>query len=167
MGYDKPTEIRDLLEIYFDGATTPEQERRLKEYFLSEEVPYAKAMFAGFSEAARETYSGDIMIGTATKKPRRRSLYIALSAAASLLLAVGLAWTLIPEKQSEVVYCYMNGEPVTDLDIASRQAQMVARILESSAKVSADGIALVAEASKPIEELSHRLQMLGITEENY
>jgi hypothetical protein len=196
MEYDKRVEIRYLLDVYFDGETTVEQEHRLKEYFLSEDVPadllYAKAMFAGFSEAAVEgcalspefgreednlskaaaisgTAAGAAQLsGTEThaSKPvggRMRRIYMAVSVAALLAVTVGVTRMLVSESKP-TVYCYMNGEPVTDIDVAARQAQMVARLLEGSAKASADGIAKASEASKPMEKLGSTLQMLGITE---
>ena len=52
-------EIRALLERYFDGESTLEQERLLREYFTGTkhtpgDLMYARAMFAQFSEAAAE-----------------------------------------------------------------------------------------------------------------
>ncbi len=196
MEYDKRIEIRYLLDAWFEGETTGEQERRLKEYFLSaEDVPsdllYAKAMFAGFAEAAEEECGrlpefgsekvfvydapeAEITViaaptssshgtGSLPVAGRRRMIYTAISVAASLVIALGVTLMLIPDNKP-TVYCYMNGEPVTDIDVATRQAQMAARLLEGSAKASAEGIAKVSEASKPMEKLGQTLRMLGVAE---
>ncbi len=208
-------EIRQLLDLYFDGETTRGQERRLKEYFMSDDVPadllYAKAMFAGFSTAAGEEYAGapefgleegrtvaaeedggqagqDVpaqacaveisatavtvetsVVESATVgggKPKRRRLmriYTAMSVAASLMIALGVTWILTYDSAPRpTVYCYVNGQPVTDINIATRQAQMASRLIAGSARVSADGMARVSEASKPIEKLGNTLKRLGM-----
>lgn len=170
MEYNKDIEIRGLLEAWLEGETTCEQESRLREYFLGGDVPadllYAKAMFAGFAAISATTTT----VAVATVKPSGRGrmlrLYKAVSIAASFALAVGLAWTLAYESKPKTVYCYVNGVPVTDMNIAARQAQMVARLIDGSSKATDEGIAKVAEASKPIETLGNTLRMLGISPEN-
>lgn len=195
MEYDKRIEIRYLLDAYFEGETTGEQEHRLKEYLLSEDVPsdllYARAMFAGFSRAAEDgcacqpefgpkeesigtvptaevhdaiTETAPAAVGqntTVRKNIRRRMIYVSMSVAASLMIILGVTFTQIA-KSRPTVYCYMNGEPVTDINIAARQAQMAARLLEGSARASADGMAKVTEASKPMEKIESTLRMLGM-----
>ncbi len=57
MASDK--EIRRLLALYFDGATTDAQEQELREFFARDTVPadlaYAKAMFGAFATTAADT----------------------------------------------------------------------------------------------------------------
>ena len=192
MEYDKRIQIRYLLELYFDGETTLEQERQLREYFAGDDVPadleYARAMFGFFGAAAKDTSSADIILRfeeewaavrqelpiadvRELKKPASENshrivmagwIYRVASVAAVVLLTIGITFTVTRYADQPTIYCYVNGQPVTDIDYATRQAEMAARILEGNMKTSAEGINALAEASKPIEQLGKVLQMIGV-----
>lgn len=192
MEYDKRIQIRYLLELYFDGETTIEQERQLREYFAGDDVPadleYARAMFGFFGAAAKDTCQTDIVLrfeeGSPTaheepcvaeirdlSKPAPKTsrriawtgwVYRAASVAAVVLLTIGITFTVTRYADQPTIYCYVNGQPVTDIDYATRQAEMAARILEGNMKTSAEGINALAEASKPMEQLGKVLQMMGV-----
>lgn len=160
--------IRELLELYFDGETTLEQEKQLRDYFTGcDDIPadllYAKAMFGGFTLAEQHACSAEVNIPDAKKLPAKRGrlsrIYTSISVAAAVVVAAGLTWVLAPEKQT--VYCYLNGEPVTNIEIAARQAQMASRLIETSASVSANNISTFREAGKSMEHLSRIMQFAG------
>lgn len=193
MEYDKRIQIRYLLELYFDGETTLEQERQLREYFAGDDVPadleYARAMFGFFRTAAQDTCHSEINLpseedtpvraadmptalqgggeaGTPAKSKTQRMttwVYRLTSIAAVVLLTVGITFTVTKyTDNSPTVYCYVNGQPVTDIDYATRQAEMAARILEGNMKTSAEGLSAMADVSKPMEQLGKVLQMMGV-----
>ena len=89
-------------------------------------------------------------------------IYRVASVAAVVLLTIGITFTVTRYADQPTIYCYVNGQPVTDIDYATRQAEMAARILEGNMKTSAEGINALAEASKPIEQLGKVLQMIGV-----
>ena len=83
--------IEKLLEAYFEGATTEVEEQELRTFFKTEEIPphmaMYQSMFQGFDQAKEETSQRTISI----PNPKRNSRFWNYSAAASLLIAVGVA----------------------------------------------------------------------------
>ena len=174
MAYNSEHEIRALLDLYFEGETTLEQEEALRAFFCGNDVPadleYAKAMFAGFSSVNGNEFCKDIVIDYTAEQassnakgiPRRRTLlrvYSAVSLAAAAILVTVLTITLSPEKPT--VYCYLNGEPVTDISIAERQAEMAIRLLQGSAKASENGYSTIQEAAKPAQKLGRAMDIIS------
>lgn len=87
-------DIQILLDRYWEGETTLEEERRLKTYFASGEVDERLIAFAPLFQALREEQSVQYMkIKTAPLKP---VLYtwqkLAAAASVALLLTAGLWW---------------------------------------------------------------------------
>tara|TARA_R100000935_G_scaffold42923_1_gene65232 strand:+ start:54588 stop:55022 length:435 start_codon:yes stop_codon:yes gene_type:complete len=82
--------IEQLLEAYFEGNTTLQEEATLRSYFSSAEVaPHLQQyqlMFASFAKAQTESFTRDIVLPKEHKTTSR--LWIGI--AASLLVAVGV-----------------------------------------------------------------------------
>jgi hypothetical protein len=104
--------MNQLLEAYFEGNTTLEEEARLKQYFTSEEVaaehmPYAP-IFASQVVAREEKFSGVIEI------PSEKSKYNFwnLSIAASIVVVLGVSSLLffqndgLTSEQKEALAAY-------------------------------------------------------------
>jgi hypothetical protein len=68
MEYSK---IKDLLDLYFKGNTTLDQETSLRAYFYSEDVddrlkPYT-VLFNTFDKAAQDVFEGSLLISEKTR----------------------------------------------------------------------------------------------------
>lgn len=106
------SEIEDLLEKYYAGETSLQEEKSLKEYFLNSEVPDTlkshKQMFSLFNRESRQEISnpgfdqkisgllGESLVNTPVIKihhHKSRFLFIT-SIAASILILIGLFFTL-------------------------------------------------------------------------
>lgn len=86
-------------------------------------------------------------------RTKARRVYMSVSIAAAMLAAAGITWSVVDRQPT--VYCYLNGEPVTNMKTAERQAEMAMRILRGSAKASAEGLETAREvAGKPIERVA-------------
>ena len=96
-----------LLEKYFEGQTTPEEENALKEFFHGDSVPAHleeyRPLFVYFSEAGMDVLddSFEEKILTKMQEPRVKPLlsgttgrWYAIGIAASLLLLIGTFFTL-------------------------------------------------------------------------
>ena len=83
--------IEKLLEAYFEGTTTEVEEQELRTFFKTEEIPphmvMYQSMFQGFDQAKEETSERTISL----PNPKRNTRFWNYSAAASLLIAVGVA----------------------------------------------------------------------------
>lgn len=81
--------IESLLDLYFEGETTLEQERQLRQYFVSEQVAPSlvmyQPMFQGLEAAKEEVSERTIELPSKTKRPNWW-----YGVAASLVIAIGL-----------------------------------------------------------------------------
>ena len=82
--------IEKLLEAYFEGATSEQEEQELRAFFKTEEIPshlaMYKAMFEGYEAASKETSQSTI----ALTQPKKNNRFWNLSIAATLLITIGL-----------------------------------------------------------------------------
>lgn len=121
--------IRELLDLYFEGQTTLEQERAIKDFFATTQnipadlAPY-KAMFAAFDASALER--SDTMVPRIASRPSWQVLLggiSAISAAACLLLALFI-WSGKRVNEPTII-CYVDGVEITDTDRAVAEAQRI------------------------------------------
>ena len=173
MASDK--EIRRLLALYFDGATTDAQEQELREFFARDTVPadlaYAKAMFGAFATTAADTCSfTDTLLserllrrteGEAECHPRqgRRARLAALLTTVAAAVAVLCTLYLSDRRENTEIYCYLNGEPVTDTvhlrnkSYIFRQVNMAERLLKAGVHSTATGADAIREAGRSLDAL--------------
>ncbi|NND62568.1 MAG: hypothetical protein HKN48_05195 [Flavobacteriaceae bacterium] len=83
--------VETLLESYFEGQTSLEQENELRAFFATEEIPahltVYKPMFEGFQLAATESSQKEFQIPDTKKKSR----YWTFGIAASFAVMAGIA----------------------------------------------------------------------------
>lgn len=148
------SEIEELLNRYFEGETSLQEEQTLKEYFLNaDNVPakwnYAKAMFTGFS-SNKEVTSHTV----AVKKKEMPLKRIAAAVAVVALLSVSVALFVPKEKE---IYCYVNGKPVTDYELALKHAERAFGIMEKEISKPAQGLDLI---EKEVEKSTIYIDLL-------
>lgn len=118
--------IERLSAAYFDATITPEECRELhtllsEQENLTGEQQALRLMLTGFTELAKEHEE------VTKKKPTRYARVIRLTAtlaSAAAIIAIGLFIALDPSPQAETeaeILCYINGEPITDVNIAMEQ----------------------------------------------
>ena len=88
MEYSK---IKDLLDLYFKGNTTLDQEKSLRTYFNSEDVdvrlkPYT-VLFNTFDKAAQDVFEGSLLIPEKTRFNQKWWLKVA----AVMISIIGVA----------------------------------------------------------------------------
>lgn len=148
------SEIEELLNRYFEGETSLQEEQTLKEYFLNaDNVPakwnYAKAMFTGFS-SKKEVTSHTV----AVRKKGMSLKRIAAAVAVVAILSAGAAM-LIPEEKE--IYCYVNGKPVTDYELALKHAERAFGIMEKEISKPAQSLDLI---EKEVEKSTIYIDLL-------
>lgn len=110
--------IDDLLNKYFEGETSADEERRLRTFFASDKVPQRleiyKPMFAYFDEEIRKKQIPGGMNKAITK---RRILYWIPAAAACLILLFGIRHFFFPPDPCfcSENYVVINGRCYTDI----------------------------------------------------
>jgi hypothetical protein len=98
----KTMEVKHLLQRYFEGETTVQEERELEAYFnsgdVADELKEYSGFFSGISElaevAGEDTIEEDVMefitMNDPAEKPKRRWLWQSVSGiAASVIIVVG------------------------------------------------------------------------------
>jgi len=117
MEYDK---LRELLNKYFEGDTALEEEAILRNYFSEEEALhpdfiFAREFFLHWTESRQVEYkdSHHDKKNIAIKK-RNRLGWLAIAASVCLLVIAVLFWPV----QQQTVYAYINGQPITDKEVA-------------------------------------------------
>jgi hypothetical protein len=138
------SEIEELLNRYFEGETSLQEEQTLKEYFLNaDNVPakwnYAKAMFTGFS-SNKEVTSHIV----AVKKKKKGMPLKRIAAAVAVVALLSVSATLLIPKEKEI-YCYVNGKPVTDYELALKHAERAFGIMEKEISKPAQSLDLIGK----------------------
>lgn len=84
--------IERILEAYFDGQTSLEEEKMLRDYFInnkvSDHLAQYKPLFAGF-EAARLEKSSTAFVFPKNKTPKIRTWWYSVAAMLLVAIAVG------------------------------------------------------------------------------
>lgn len=121
--------IDELLDKYFEGETTCEEERELRRFFTEEEVPEHLQVYRPlFAYLNREATS---MAGPEEKpkeqphgKPSRfyRIFYTISGVAAGLLLLLGVAKIIFPLSGTPENYVVIDGKRYTDEKLVEAKA---------------------------------------------
>ena len=149
-------EIRRLLDRYFDGETTLDEEQALRRFFASTaDVPadlrYAAPMFAYAAE--KRTQTRPVAAKASSKRFSHRLGSIAASVAAAACIVLGamtvfrggdLAADIVPEQ----AYCYLDGRAITDRAEAERVARGVLDGVQADLKRSSEMLATVSILAK-------------------
>lgn len=133
--------IRQLLDSYFEGETSLAEERELRAYFASAaDIPadlrYAEAMFGALGGSAEAVLAAEGFTPRAAKrslKPGHRVWLLGGIAAAAAAIAVAVIFPFhTASVQPQTVYCYINGEPVTDYQTALRYTEGTLELVGTS-----------------------------------
>lgn len=124
----------ELLEKYFDGQTTCEEERALRRFFASDQVPehleVYRPLFACIdreAETFRETQKEEAAPAThpaGVRKPTRlyRLYYLTTGIAATLLLCIGIAGLLPHITTNHTSYAIIDGHYYDDPKLVQAKA---------------------------------------------
>lgn len=125
--------INELLNKYFDGETSCEEERELRRFFAEEEVPEElqvyRPLFACLDQEAQKFRLEQSEIEKKKKTApvqsyslkRRRWLYFLGGAAASIALFIG-SMQLFPVPNASENYVIINGKRYTDEALIKEKA---------------------------------------------
>jgi hypothetical protein len=120
----KEENIRELIEKYFEGLTSLQEEQSLRDYFQQENIPAEwkkyQAVFQFFSQEI--AIEKNLSIPENGKPRRRRFLYASIAAAASILLLFGLKFDFDAERRlPETSQAYIDGKKLTDLVLIRKE----------------------------------------------
>ena len=119
-------QIKALIEKYFEGQTSCEEESRLRRYFAAEEVAEElevyRPLFLCLDEEVRQYQAAS---APAKARPRRiyRLLYYVGGMAAGLLLLVGITRLTFSADLSAGSYVIIDGVRYTDASLVESKAR--------------------------------------------
>ena len=128
-------DIETLLNKYFEGETTCEEERRLRRFFAEGLVPehleVYRPMFAFFEAEQEECNAGDMpelaIFEKKTKTVRKYLTYSLGAAAAALLLLLGISGIYRHISPAPANYVIIDGKEYTDVHLIREQAMVAFR----------------------------------------
>ena len=120
-------DIETLLNKYFEGETTCEEERRLRRFFAEGLVPehleVYRPMFAFFEAEQKELAPFE----KKTKTVRQYLTYSLSAAAAAILLLVGISGIYRHLSPAPANYVIIDGKEYTDVHLIREQAMVAFR----------------------------------------
>jgi Uncharacterized protein related to Endonuclease III len=115
--------IEDLLERYFEGRTSCEEEKELRRFFSEKNVPEHLEIYSSFF-ASLDMESKEFH----RKQPRPKSnfkqrvMYSMIGIAAGLLLIIGVSQIFQNSQSVQQDYVIINGKKYTDAKLVREQA---------------------------------------------
>jgi hypothetical protein len=115
--------IVNLIDKYFEGLTTLQEEQTLRDYFQQDNIPEElksyQPMFQYFAEA--RTPARILPVETRRATSLQRKMWFAI--AASVLLLLGLRFALSTYKTlPETSLAYIDGKKMTDIALIQKEA---------------------------------------------
>ena len=133
--------VKILVDKYFDGLTSLEEEQELRRYFaqaesIPEEYQVVKMMLGTFDTLSHETPNREVNVHAEIKRRntfRLNMKWVASAAAAAAAILVGVAITLAPNSRNmeaptetaPAYICYVNGVKVEDDKVAYAEANRI------------------------------------------
>lgn len=132
--------VKILVNKYFDGLTSLEEEQELRRYFaqaenIPEEYQVVKMMLGTFDTLSHETPNREVNAHAEIKRRNtfRLNMKWVASAAAAAAILVGVAITLAPNNRNmeapnetaPAYICYVNGVKVEDDKVAYAEANRI------------------------------------------
>ncbi|KAA6308739.1 hypothetical protein EZS27_039648 [termite gut metagenome] len=115
-----------LLEKYFEGRTTSEEEKKLRslfshDKFVPEHLQVYRPLFAYLDEEVRR--SGTVNPVKKTVARKKHMIYILGGVAAGVLMILGIAGMHRHLEKHFSNYVFIDGKQFTDIDLIRQQAQ--------------------------------------------
>lgn len=117
--------IEELIDRYFEGQTSCEEERELRRFFTRESVPehlqVYRPLFACLEQEAK-AFREENTLTVKVPSRRRRFIYMMSGVAAGILLLIGIAGTKQYLHVSPENYVVIDGKQYTDDNLVREQA---------------------------------------------
>ncbi len=145
--------IQDLLQRYFDGATSLEEERKLQQFFSREEIPGElkkyQPLFAFFTE--------EKAIEPPQHKPKGKTIRIPWLIVTGIAASIAILFLVtVPKSQQEEFKYYVDGKRVYDeaaaMETAETKLQMMAMTMQK-AKNSMSAFEKVQEGTSSLQQI--------------
>lgn len=148
--------IQQILDRYWDGESTLEEEKSLKEYFLSENVHedhlIFKDLFVYYKDAAENSFAGELEVPAKLKKSSKIKVVTItrrlISVAAIFTLFIASVFIIRNEmtKSKQQSYTYEIEDPEEALEVTLRALALVSGKLDKGANTMLNGMQNIEKA---------------------
>jgi len=154
-------DINELLEKYFNGETSIQEENQLKEYLKSVNVtPEHKSysyMFDVFETERQETYPGKIVKQIDNKPEKDKRIWLKIISISGIAASVLLAFWFFSSSPANEDYAIINGKRINDQDyiqqLTNAKLEKVNGMLAKSMK-PLQSIEKVRNSLEPVRKIS-------------
>ena len=149
-------EVHELLQRYFDGATSVAEERELQRYFAGSDIPATlkayQPMFAFFAEERAVEPPAQKQEARIIRLNRAMITGIGIAASIAILFLVGL-----PKMQTDNYIYYVDGQRIYDESAAIASAGDKLQLLSASMQKARSSMATFDK----VQESNQSLQQFG------
>jgi len=155
-----PMNYKKLVEDYFEGLTSLDEEKILKDYLQNyhgndPDLLEAQTIFKDFRQERDEPLNISFeSISSDQPKTRIRRLWMysgSVAAAAVLIFAFIYLFKLTG---TPVVYAYVNGQPITDKELAMKYSEQALQTLSNPLSKGTAQLKHIDKLNKPAELLT-------------
>ena len=146
--------VEELLQRYFEGATSLDEERALRRYFAESDTPDSlkayRAMFTFFAD--------ERAVEPPKQKAAIRSVRLTLSIVAAIAASIAILFLIgMPQQQPDNYVYYVDGQRIYDETAAIALAETKLQMLAASMQKAQNSMA----AFERVQESAQSLQQLG------
>ncbi len=151
---------KKLIEKYYQGQTSIEEEGTLKSYLKAytgdnEEILEAKILLETVGKEGEETFNLSFDELMSKKKVITFSKVRVRLAAVAAVLVIVLSLTFLLKSEREiVVYAYINGKPITDKAIALADTKKALNSISINLNKGTQSLNQLNKLNKPVELLT-------------
>ena len=158
MGYN---EIDQLLEKYFEGLTSLEEEQALRDFFantddLKPDWQQAKLMLDHFKGEREVTFESPIHPVQIQK--RAYSLWKLSGIAAGLLMLLTAGWFYVQPVNQSVTYAYINGKAVTEKSVALEEMKKALALMSENLNQGTKGLEKLSKLEETRQSVAKKKQ---------
>lgn len=155
-------EYKILLEKYYEGTSSIEEEKELSVFLQSyrgDDVEFRQAslLFDTLNKDNRQTVNidFDLLVSKGPNFALARFYKVVGGIAASLVIGLSLLFLLNTNK-SPIVYAYINGQPITNKQIAIDHSKQALAIISSELNRGTNNLNYINNINKPTELLTNK-----------
>ena len=140
--------IEQLLEKYFDGHSSLEEEQQLQQFFeknkkLPPALESAALMFRHFQGESAETMPQPIM--RVSRNRQRNRIWQLSGIAASILIVLSAIFWMPGSMDQGPAYAYINGQPVNNEEVALEEMKKALSIMTSHLNQGTEGLSQLSK----------------------
>ncbi|MDA3891146.1 MAG: hypothetical protein PF517_05720 [Salinivirgaceae bacterium] len=154
-------EYKILLEKYFEGTSSIDEEQNLKSFLTTytgndADFAEAKIMLTALNYDSSETIEFDFNLIAKDKPTKIKQIYGIISGvAASLIIGISLTF-ILKTHNAQIIYAYVDGQPITNKLEAMQYSKQALSSISSNLNKGTQGLNYMNKMNRPVELLTSK-----------